>query len=431
MLNFDAQVFIAIAVFIISYGIIISEKLHKTITALFGAALIVVLGIMSQEEAVRYIDFNTIGLLIGMMVLASAIKRTGMFKYIAVKVANISKGNPSTILIMFMVITGLLSAFLDNVTTIVIMIPITINICRIFGLKPVSFVIAEIFASNIGGTATLIGDPPNILIGSATHLGFNDFIINLAPVSIIALAVSILFFLKIFKNELHQKNGVQALINLDESNIITDKKLLIKSLLVLGGVILGFFLHDILHLGSATIAITGAAVILIIGKIDVKKTLEDVEWPTILFFAGLFILVGGLQKTGVLELLAKLTFQVSQGNIFITGLAILFISAILSAFIDNIPFVATMIPLIKTFGELSGSGNIDFLWWCLALGACFGGNGTIIGASANVIAIDTLKSNGYTISFKEFFKVAFPMMIITIVIAAAYMLLWFSFKQTG
>jgi len=420
LLNYDIQALVAISVFIISYGIIISEKLHKTIIALVGASLLVLFGILSQEEAIRFIDFNTIGLLIGMMILVSVIKQTGLFEYLAIKQAKIAKGNPAKIMISFMVITAILSSLLDNVTTIIVMVPITINICKMIGVKPMPFVIAEIFASNIGGTATLIGDPPNILIGSATHLSFVDFILNLAPVSIVSLIVIVFLFKIIYKKDLKPNSSIQELMQMDENKTITNSTLLIKSLIVMLLVIIGFFLHGALHIGTAAIAIAGAAMLLTIGKIEVEKAFEGVAWTTIFFFVGLFILVGGLEKTGVLEYLAKITFQSTGGNLFLTGLAIIWVSAILSAFLDNIPFVATMIPMIKTFGELSGTGNIDFLWWCLALGACFGGNGTIIGASANVVGIDALKNAGYNISFKDFFKIAFPMMLVTMVIATVY-----------
>ena len=419
-MNIDSSLIIAVSIFIITYSIIITEKLHKTIIALVGASFLVLFGVLSQEEAIKFIDFNTIGLLVGMMILVSVTKQTGLFEYIAIKQAKKAEGDPGRILVSFMIITAVLSALLDNVTTIIVMVPITINICRIIGVKPVPFVIAEIFASNIGGTATLIGDPPNILIGSATHLKFLDFIINLAPIAAVTLLVSVLVFRIIFKNEFKQSNSIQDLMNMNENEAIINPILCTKSLIVMVLVIIGFFLHGFLHIESATIAITGAAILLTVGKIDVESALDGVEWTTIFFFIGLFILVGGLEKTGVLEYLAKLTFESTGGNLLLTGLVVLWVSAILSAFIDNIPFVATMIPMLKTFGELSGTGNIDFLWWCLALGACFGGNGTIIGASANVIGIDVLKKSGYSISFKDYFKIAFPMMILTMVIATIY-----------
>jgi len=422
-LDINLQMCLAISIFIITYAVIISEKLHKTIIALVGAVLLVLLGVLSQEEAIKFIDFNTIGLLVGMMILVAIIKQTGVFEYIAIKLAKRAKGKASKILVSFMVITAILSALLDNVTTIIVIVPVTITICRIIGVKPIQFIIAEIFASNIGGTATLIGDPPNILIGSATHLSFLDFIFNLAPIAVITLLISILVFKYIYRKDLEQTNETQGLMEMDENKAITDLVLLTKSLIVLGFVIIGFFLHEFLHIDTATIAMAGAAILLTIAKIDVETALDGVEWTTILFFIGLFILVGGLEKVGTLESLAKLTFQITGGNLFFTGLAILWTSAILSAFVDNIPFVATMIPLIKEFGILSGGGNIDFLWWCLALGACFGGNGTIIGASANVIGTDILKSSGHEISFKEFFKGAFPMMLLTIVIATIYVII--------
>ena len=428
-LTLDSLTIIAILLFIISYGIIITEKLHKTIIALAGASLLVVFGVINQEEAIGYIDFNTIGLLLGMMIIVTIIKQTGLFEYIAIKLAKRAKGNPLKIFISFMVITAVLSAFLDNVTTIIVIVPITLNICRVLGVRPIPFVIAEIFASNVGGTATLIGDPPNIMIGSATHLTFADFIYNLAPVAIITLIVVVWAFKIIYRNELKGNGSEQTVLELDETKAITDQPLLVKCMFVLGLVLMGLFTHGNLHLGfinfdmglkTATVAMAGAAILLTIGRVDVEKVLDGVEWTTIFFFVGLFILVGGLEARKVLEYLADLTFDVTGGNIFLTGMTILWVSAILSAFVDNIPFVATMIPMINNFQELAHGANVDFLWWCLALGACFGGNGTIIGASANVIGVDILKSEGYKITFKDFFKVAFPMMILTMVIASVY-----------
>lgn len=424
----DTSAIIAISLFILSYGIIVTEKLHKTIIALVGASLLVVLGVISQKEAIHFIEFNTIGLLLGMMILVSIIKQTGLFEYIAIKQAKMAKGSPARILISFMVITAVLSAFLDNVTTIIVIVPITLNICRVLDISPVPYVIAEIFASNVGGTATLIGDPPNIMIGSATHLTFADFIYNLTPVAVISLIVTLGVFHFIYRKDLKAKNSGKALLEMDESKAITDRILLNKSLFVMGLVIIGLFTHGNLgflnihlDLETATVAMAGAAILLTIGRVDVEKILDGVEWTTIFFFVGLFILVGGLEKVGVLEYLARLTFDITGGDLFLTGIAILWISAIASAFVDNIPFVATMIPMIKTFSELSGGANVDFLWWCLALGACFGGNGTIIGASANVIGADLLKSGSdYNLSFKSYFKVAFPMMLLTMAVATGY-----------
>ena len=423
----DTPTIIAVSLFILSYGIIVTEKLHKTIIALVGASLLIVFGVITQDEAVGhgsaegYIDYNTIGLLLGMMILVTIIKQTGLFEYIAIKQAKMAKGCSNRIFISFMVITAVLSAFLDNVTTIIVMVPVTLNICRVLGVSPVPYVIAEIFTSNIGGTATLIGDPPNIMIGSGTHLDFADFIYNLTPIVIVTLIICLWIFKIIYRKDLNNAKCSIELLDLDESKTITDRTLLIKSLSVMGLVIIGFFLHGALHLESATIAMAGAAILLTIGKVDVEKVLDGVEWTTLFFFIGLFILVGGLEKVGVLEYLAELTFDVTEGDLFFTGLAILWISAIASAFVDNIPFVATMIPMIHKLSELSGGANVDFLWWCLALGACFGGNGTIIGASANVIGSDLLRSGSdYNLSFKSYFKVAFPMMLLTMVIATIY-----------
>lgn len=418
-MDYNWPALIALVIFVISYAVIISEKIHKTVVSLAGASLLILFGVISQEEAVDYIDFNTIGLLLGMMILVSIIKQTGIFEFIAIRQAKMSKGRPIRIMASFALLTGILSAFLDNVTTIIVVIPVTLNICKVLGISPIPFVVSQIFASNIGGTATLVGDPPNIMIGSAADFTFADFIYNLAPIAAIVLVITTGLFLLIYREKLKLDNPIASL-GLDEKNAIKNKGLLYKSLLVMGLVILGLFLHGVLHLESATIAIAGAVVLLTISKIDVSKVMEGVEWKTIFFFVGLFILVGGLEKTGILRYLAGLTFEATGGNLFFTGLAMLWVSAVLSAFIDNIPFVATVIPMIITFAELSGGANVDFLWWCLSLGACFGGNGTIIGASANVVGTDILKSNGYDISFFDYLKIAFPLMLLSVIAASIY-----------
>lgn len=419
----EYHIYIAVALFVLTYIFLISEKFHKTTVALLGAALLIVTGVLTQEEAIRYIDFNTLGLLLGMMILVSITSQTGLFEYLAIKLAKLAKGSPTRILINFMAITALLSALLDNVTTVIVIIPITVYICRTIKINPIGLVIGEIFASNIGGTATLIGDPPNIIIGSAANLAFSDFIIKLAPISIITLVVVIYLFKIIYKNDLKIKGYSEDIMKLDEREMIKNKPLLIKSIAVLFTVIIAFFMHGMLHLSSATIAVAGACVLLAFSNVDIKEVFSEVEWTTILFFTGLFILVGGLEKTGVLEQLARYSFEATGGNILLTGISILWISAVLSACVDNIPFVATMIPMIKSFGALSGAHDVNFLWWCLALGACFGGNGTIIGASANVLGIDIMKNEGYDISFKGYFKIAFPLMLLTIIIATIYCVL--------
>ncbi len=419
-MQYDWQVLTAVTLFILTYSIIVSEKIHKTTAALFGASLLIILGVVSQEEAVGFIDFNTIGLLMGMMILVSITRQTGLFEYLAIWQVRKSKGKPAGILVSLALLTGILSAFLDNVTTIIVIVPLTLSICKILGVNPIPFVTTQIFASNIGGTATLIGDPPNIMIGSATHLNFIDFIYNLAPLCFVLLIIVVFIFRIVFQKELKAAGAAQRLLKLDEKKVITDRKLLRKCLIVLGLVVCTLFLHGVLNLETATIAVSGASILLIISGVETAKILKAIEWRTIFFFIGLFILVGGLEKVGILNYIAALTFNVSGGDLLLTGIAILWLAAILSCFVDNIPFVAAMIPMLNTFCELSGTGNIDYLWWCLALGACFGGNGTIIGASANVVGTEILKSRGKSVTFFEYSRLAFPLMIFTVIAATIY-----------
>lgn len=422
---FASATAIPITIFLVIYGIIISEKINRTAISLFGAIVMIILGILNQEQAIEHIDFNTIGLLVGMMIIVNILKRTGVFEYLAIRAAKKAKGDPWKILVLFAIITAFSSAFLDNVTTILLIVPVTLVITDTLDTNPIPFMFTEILIANIGGTATLIGDPPNIMIGSATGLGFVDFIVNLAPV-VIVISVATLFLLKlIYKDFLKATDeNKQKIMKMDESITIKDKLLLKKSLIVLFITILGFMVHSQFHLESATIALGGAALLLVISKIDPEEILFEVEWTTIFFFMGLFILVGSLVEVGVIDNLAKKMLELTKGNLFITTITILWISAIASAFLDNIPFVATMIPLIKS---MTASGQLDAnpLWWALALGACLGGNGTIIGASANVIVTGIMAKEGRPVSFMSFMRIGFPMMIVSIIISTIYLILFY------
>ena len=422
---FASATAIPITIFLVIYGIIISEKINRTAISLFGAIVMIILGILNQEQAIEHIDFNTIGLLVGMMIIVNILKRTGVFEYLAIRAAKKAKGDPWKILVLFAIITALSSAFLDNVTTILLIVPVTLVITDTLETNPIPFMFTEILIANIGGTATLIGDPPNIMIGSATGLGFVDFIVNLAPV-IIVISVATLFLLKlIYKDFLKATDeNKQKIMKMDESITIKDKLLLKKSLIVLFLTILGFMVHAQFHLESATVALGGAALLLVISKIDPEEILFEVEWTTIFFFMGLFILVGSLVEVGVIDNLAKKMLELTKGNLFVTTLTILWVSAIASAFLDNIPFVATMIPLIKA---MTASGQLDAnpLWWALALGACLGGNGTIIGASANVIVTGIMAREGRPVSFMSFMRIGFPMMIVSIIISTIYLILFY------
>lgn len=411
---------IAVGVFVLVYVLIVSEKIHRTKVALAGAALLLLCKIMSQEEAVGKVDFNTLGLLIGMMIIVAIARQTGIFQYLAVKAAKMVQGEPVKIMAVFFALTAVASALLDNVTTVLLLTGVTFAITDILEINPVPFLIAEILASNIGGTATLIGDPPNIMIGSAAGLGFNDFVVNLTLPNIIIGIVTCGLLYLIYRKEIRvtpeKKHKVMAL---DEREFLTDLLLLKKSLAVLALVITGFVLHQTLHMDSATVAMSGAAVLLLISRQEPEEIFQEVEWNTIFFFIGLFILVGGLEVTGVIKAIAQWALAITQGNITAMNFLVLWVSALASAFIDNIPFVATMIPLIKSMAEIGGV-DVSSLWWALSLGACLGGNGTIIGASANVVVSSLAAAHGRPISFTAYFRVAFPLMLVSIIISNIY-----------
>jgi len=408
-------------IFILAYMAIVSEKINRTTVAVFGASLMILFDVLSQEEALEHIDYNTIGLLIGMMIIVNILKRTGIFQYLAIKTAKISNGNPHMILILFSIITAIASGLLDNVTTILLIVPVTLVIADTLEIDPFPFIIAEILSANIGGAATLIGDPPNIMIGSFTHFSFLDFVVNLGPIILVIFIITLSIISLLFKNSLIVSDQSRSnILSLDEKLAITDRKLLIKSAIILVVTIGGFTLAEFLHLESASVAIFGASTLLLISRIEPEEVLIDVEWGTIFFFGGLFILVGALVNIGVISFMADKLLQVTNGDIKITTHVVLWMSAILSSFLDNIPYVATMIPLVD---QMEGLSAIDYnsVWWALALGACLGGNGTIIGASANVVARGILEKNGQKFSFLKFMKIAFPLMIISVILSAVYL----------
>ncbi|MCL6638292.1 MAG: ArsB/NhaD family transporter [Firmicutes bacterium] len=422
----QSQAIIATAVFLLTYAIIVSEKIHRTIVAFFGAALVVVSGIIHPEKAVEAIDFNTIGLLVGMMIIVGITRQTGVFEYLAVKAAKRSNGEPLKILAALALVTAVLSAFLDNVTTVLLIVPVTFAIAAQLQISPLPFLITEIIASNVGGTATLIGDPPNIMIGSATGLGFMDFVFNLTPVIVVIYVLTVFLIQLIYRGQMVTRPELQAnIMQLNEQDEIKDPVLLRKCLLVLSLTVLGFILHQYVHLESSVIALSGASLLLLVTREDPEHALQAVEWPVIFFFIGLFVLVGALEEVGVIEAVAKWSLDVTGGNMVPTGMLILWLSAIASAFVDNIPFVATMIPLIQDMGRLGGIGDLNFLWWSLSLGACLGGNGTAIGASANVVVIGMAEKRGTHISFVGFMKIAFPLMLMSILVSTGYLLFWY------
>ncbi|MTI66229.1 MAG: ArsB/NhaD family transporter [Firmicutes bacterium] len=424
-MNFDMQVYIATFIFISTYFLIVSEKINRTSAALLGACMMLGLKIISQEYAFDSIDFNTIGLLIGMMIIVTITKKTGVFQYIAIKSAKLAKGDPWRIILLFSIITAISSALLDNVTTVLLIAPVTLVITDTLKVNPLPFLIPEILAANIGGSATLIGDPPNIMIGSATKLGFVDFVLNLAPIVIVIFIITLFILKLVYKRQLKVKESLrQKILSFNENKSIQNVLLLKKSLFVLALTIVGFTLHQFVHLESATIALIGASILLVISKLDPEEILFEIEWTTIFFFAGLFVLVGGLEKVGIIDSIAEHLVLLTKGNLMLTALIVLWVSAIASAFIDNIPFVATMIPLIKSIGAMS-SLNITPLWWALALGACLGGNGSLVGASANVIVAGFLEKTESRLSFIEFLKIGFPIMIISIILSTIYLLLFY------
>ncbi|QVK19537.1 ArsB/NhaD family transporter [Mycoplasmatota bacterium] len=420
----------AILIFIVTYIFIITEKINRTVITLFAAIVMIVIHIIDEESAIKAIDFNTIGLLVGMMIIVNILKRTGVFQFIAIKAAKYAKGDPWKIILFFSVITALSSAFLDNVTTILLIAPVTFVITDTLKINPIPFLTTEILAANIGGTATLIGDPPNIMIGGKTDLGFLDFITNLGPVIIVIFIITLFILKLLYRKSLKvEKENKLKIMDFDESKTIKDKPLLIKSLIVLGITIIGFTIHEIpfINVETSIVALLGASLLLLISKVDVEEILLEIEWPTIFFFIGLFIIVGGLEQQQIIHKLAHNLFTFTKGNMLFTALVILWLSALASSFLDNIPFVSVMIPLIKNFPEYGGNMGIDItpLWWALALGACLGGNGTLIGASSNVIVSGLLEKNGNKLSFLKYMKIGFPLMIVSVVISMIYLVIFY------
>ncbi len=412
----------SVIIFVLVMVVIISEKVHRAVCAVAGAVLLIIFGVLDIESGVSYIDYNTIGLLIGMMLFVAVVKHSGMFEYLAVKSAKIAKGNPWRMMILFTIITALLSGLLDNVTTVLLVGPMTFAITKEMDLNPVPFIMTQILASNIGGTGTLIGDPPNIMIGSATGLTFMDFLANDGVIILVVLAATIGAFYFVYgKKLIATPEAMHKVMEMDEKSLIKDKPLLIKSIVMIVLVVAAFMLHSVLHMESSIIALSGAVIMMVIGKQSIEEVVQDVEWPTIIFFTGLFIVVGGMVETGVIDKLADVIMGVTGGKPIMTMMIILWVSALLSSTLDNIPFVATMIPLIQSMGD-SGM-DVMPLWWALSLGACLGGNGTLIGASANVVLTGISAKNGYPVTYMQFLKVGFPMMILSVVICSAYMLI--------
>ena len=415
---------IAVAVFLIVILLIISERVHRTAAAMAGAMVLILTGVMSADKALSYIDFNTIGVLVGMMIFVAIVRRSGMFEYIAVRAAKAVHGDTWKIMVAFTLITAVLSAILDNVTTVLLVGPMSIAIARMLKIDPVPFLMGQILASNVGGTATLIGDPPNIMIGSAAHLSFMDFLENTGFAVLFILAVLILLMKIVYEKKIEMGTvDTSAIEKLDPSKSITNRALMRKGIIVLICVIVGFMFHDKLGIESSVIALTAAAVMLIIGREDVNEAIQDVEWTTILFFMSLFVVVGGLTETGIIKELASKIINATDGHPMVTMLVLLWASALLSSILDNIPFVATLIPLILAM-QADGMDVTSF-WWAISLGACLGGNGTMIGASANVVLSDISTKHGYPITFKSYLKVGMPFMLLSIVISTVFLVVKF------
>ncbi len=424
----------AVAVLAATYAAVMSEKLNRSIVALLGALMMIVLGILSQEEAIEGIDFNTIGLLVGMIIIVSITRKSGVFEYLAIWSAKRVKASPAGILAMLAVVTAVMSAFLDNVTTVLLVVPVTLVITEQLKVDPYPFLFSQIVASNIGGTATLIGDPPNILIGTQVGLSFNDFVVNLAPVIIVVLIVHVLSMHVLWGRKMTAAPDAMAkVMAFDERRAITDHRLLKQALAVLAIVIAAFVSSRHIGLEAGAIGMAGAAFLMLLDNVgrssehqteNITKVFGEVEWITIFFFVGLFMVIAGVEHTGALKLLADQLVAATGADLQVTGLAVMWASAVLSAIVDNIPFVATMIPLIKAMApSFGGPDGLMPLWWALSLGACLGGNGTLIGASANLTVAGIAERNGIPFRFLRYTKIAFPLMILHVAICHVY-LLW-------
>ena len=419
----DVSQIVAVAVFVVVMITIMTEKLHRSLAAITGAMIVLALHVMPFDAAMEHIDFNTLGVLLGMMLFVSVVKLSGVFEFLAIKCARLAKGDPWKIMLLFVLLTAVLSAFLDNVTTVLLIGPMTLTVCKLLDVNPIPFFMTEILASNIGGTATLIGDPPNIMIGSAAGYSFFDFILYDAPAVAIILVAILGVFYALYGRKMNVDDEHKTrIMELDEHAQIKNRRLLKQSVVMTALVVVdswrmarwGWNVH---HRAVA------AGIIMLISGESIEEALSNVEWTTLSFFAGLFVIVGALAETGVIGMLANGLIDATGGNVFITMLVLLIGSAVISSFLDNIPFVATMIPILLAM-ESTGM-DVTPLWWAVSLGACLGGNGTLIGASANVVLSDISKKHGHEITFAKFFKTGFPIMLLTILIAGVYLVVRF------
>jgi Na+/H+ antiporter NhaD/arsenite permease-like protein len=418
---------VAVAVFVVAYILIATEKVHRLMAALGGAAVLLAIGVVGSEDAFYShetgIDWDVIFLLLGMMIIVGVLRKTGVFEYVAIWAAKRAGGSPLRVMILLVLITAIASAFLDNVTTVLLIAPVTLLVCDRLGVSPVPFLIAEVLASNIGGAATLIGDPPNIIIASRAGLTFNDFLVHMAPIIVVELIVFTLILPLLFRGSFSaDPSRVEGIMALNEREAIRDPRLLIKCGVVLLGVFVGFVGHSVFHVEPSVVALLGAGVLVLISNLNAKDYMASVEWETLLFFAGLFIMVGALVKTGVIGTLAGWAADATGGDALLAVMLILGVSALLSGIIDNIPYVATMSPLVQQLAAgVADPSQSQALWWSLALGADLGGNMTAVGASANVVVLGIAARAGSPISFWEFTKKGSIVTVITILIAAPYL----------
>jgi len=416
---------VAVAVFVAAYVLIVTERIHRVAAALGGAGVMLAAGVVGAEDAFfseeTGVDWNVIFLLLGMMIIVGVLRETGVFEFLAISAAKRAKGKPFRVMVTFVLLTAFASALLDNVTTVLLIAPVTLLVCLRLGVPPVPFLIAEVLASNIGGAATLIGDPPNIIIASRGDLSFNDFLVNMAPIIVLLLVVYLGLCRFLFRKAfLYDEAKVAAVMSLNEKEAIENRPLLIKAGGVLVLVTIGFVLHSALDTEVSVVALLGAGLLVAIAGLSPKEYLHEVEWTTLVFFAGLFIMVGALIKVGVIGSLSKLVTEVTGGNLLLASILILVVSGVLSGIVDNIPYVATMAPLVANLANEAGNpGNV--LWWALALGADLGGNATMVGAAANVVVVGIAEKNGYRISFLEFFKYGGVVALVTILLCIPYL----------
>ena len=420
----DVSQIVAVAVFVVVMITIMTEKLHRSLAAITGAMIVLALHVMPFDAAMEHIDFNTLGVLLGMMLFVSVVKLSGVFEFLAIKCARLAKGDPWKIMLLFVLLTAVLSAFLDNVTTVLLIGPMTLTVCKLLDVNPIPFFMTEILASNIGGTATLIGDPPNMIIASVAGFSFNDFIVILAPVAAVILCATTAYVAFYYKSELKSDpDAAERLSEVDESKLIVNRPLMIKSVVIIVLVLIGFTTHRIFHLDASVVALTAAGALLAISLLDEGTILHnDVEWPTIIYFLSLFIMAGGLKANGVLEEASKLLTLLFAGNPLLMLMATLWISGLVCAFINNIAFTAIFVHIIGSMGQAAGVAP-EPLYWALALGACLGGNGTYFGAAANAVVADFAAREGIEIPFAAFSRIGLRIVFISLLISSAA-LLW-------